>query len=414
MAKVFDIRNGNNWAYKQGAVLGSKQNTNSKFGAIEGTFARSSSAYRVNSSGLIEEVLTDVPLIDYLDDANGLLKQEPQSTNEVTYSEDFSDASWTKARVTEVVGALDIYGTNLAYTISNTVDNNTHGLIGSTVSGLSASTNHAISVFVSYTNNPKVMLRDATLGAYLSVDLSTNTVLDSSSVVSSKIETINSNYVRISMVVLSSGGGQLRPSLYLLEDSYTTGGITSYVGDVSKNVIVTGFQLEEQDYATSYIKTEGSAVTRNASTLSGFGNEFILPSSEGVLFADIKALTDDLTNRAISISDGTLNNSVYLEYYNVSNRIRCRVYSGGGLQATRQITGITITELQKVALVWGSGTLTVYLNGSEFSSTAIASSPVNLNRVNADLGQGSSDYYGDIKQLQVYDQASDISLINWS
>ena len=61
------------------------------------TVSRNSIATRVNKSGLIETVGVNVPRIDYSDGTPSLLV-EPQSTNLLTYSEDFSNASWSKTR----------------------------------------------------------------------------------------------------------------------------------------------------------------------------------------------------------------------------------------------------------------------------------------------------------------------------
>ena len=46
-------------------------------------------------------------------------------------------------------------------------------------------------------------------------------------------------------------------------------------------------------YATSYIPTSGSSVTRQADTANGSGNSEVFNDSEGVLFANISALDED-------------------------------------------------------------------------------------------------------------------------
>ena len=73
-----------------------------------------------------------------------------------------------------------------------------------------------------------------------------------------------------------------------------------------------GSASKDQSYATSYIPTNGSTQTRAAETCNGAGTSSIFESSEGILFCDISSLADDLTNRIISISDGTSNNRVLI------------------------------------------------------------------------------------------------------
>ncbi len=58
------------------------------------TFARASAATRVNEDGLIETMGNNVPRLDYTDGGCPNFLLEPQSTNLITYSEDFSDSSW--------------------------------------------------------------------------------------------------------------------------------------------------------------------------------------------------------------------------------------------------------------------------------------------------------------------------------
>jgi len=66
-------------------------------GAADLTFARTSSANRVNSNNLIEEVATGVPRLDYTDGTCPSLLLEPQSTNLITYPLSFGSNYWTKS-----------------------------------------------------------------------------------------------------------------------------------------------------------------------------------------------------------------------------------------------------------------------------------------------------------------------------
>ena len=62
-------------------------------------FSRGSGATRVNKDGFIETVLDNVPRLDYSDGGCPSLLLEPQRTNLVPYSEDFSNAAWAKGNV---------------------------------------------------------------------------------------------------------------------------------------------------------------------------------------------------------------------------------------------------------------------------------------------------------------------------
>jgi hypothetical protein len=58
--------------------------------------------------------------------------------------------------------------------------------------------------------------------------------------------------------------------------------------------------LEQGSYATSYIPTSGSTVTRNQDIFTRDGIGSLINSTEGVLFVEMAALSDDLTYRCIS------------------------------------------------------------------------------------------------------------------
>jgi hypothetical protein len=63
---------------------------------------------------------------------------------------------------------------------------------------------------------------------------------------------------------------QIGRRLYRVSATYTTGtsitnnffGVTRYTGQSQKSFTISGFQLEQRNFATAYIKTEGSTVTR--------------------------------------------------------------------------------------------------------------------------------------------------------
>jgi len=73
-------------------------------GDADFTTTRASSATRINSDGFIENVDSgiprlDYPLIDGVVSGCPSLLLEPQRTNLIPYSEDFSNAAWIKQNV---------------------------------------------------------------------------------------------------------------------------------------------------------------------------------------------------------------------------------------------------------------------------------------------------------------------------
>ena len=92
-------------------------------------FTRSGSATRINKDGLIELVSSNVPrlnypLIDGVVSGCPSLLLEPARTNLLTYSEDFSNAYWTKSNVSLTSGFISPDGTANAFKL---VENNSTG-----------------------------------------------------------------------------------------------------------------------------------------------------------------------------------------------------------------------------------------------------------------------------------------------
>jgi hypothetical protein len=375
MSNTLKFGNGQ-WATKVGSTL-AYNDEGGNFKPLPFNFTRSTSATRVNKDGLIEMVTNNEPRIDFLNDSNGALLLEPTRTNSITYSNDFSNAYWSpnSNALRSLSSNLSPDGTANAYRVE-AVTGTQVGHVGTTTIGTTIT--HSIWV-----------RRISGSTTFNMVDVNNiNTSVN-----------ITSDWQRFSITSTAT-------SIYLRSYFRTTA-----LGDV---VEIYGAQAEIGSYATSYIPTQGATATRVADVCINAGNDQVFNDSEGVLYAEISALANDLTNRAIALSDGTANNGIQIFYYNVSNRIRCRVYSGGVLQNTINIIGYTITDTHKIALKWESGFMSVFIDGViNGTALAITSTPVGLDRLNLDLGQGSSDFYGNTKDIRVYNTAlTDQELIN--
>ena len=165
--------------------------------------------------------------------------------------------------------------------------------------------------------------------------------------------------------------------------------------------------MEELPYATSYIPTNGATVTRAQE--SCIDATPTINSEEGVLYAEISALSDDLTRRCISLSNGSTSNRVMLRYDSVSNRIQCFAQIGGTVYADISTTSYDTTDINKVAFRYKSGEYALYINGVEQGTSAdITIFPQNtLTELSFRRGDnnGSQDFYGRTKDLRVYCKA---------
>jgi len=367
-----------NWAVKDGNLLAAKE-TNGRFKNAEFTVDRGTDATYVGRDGLIvNETGDDTPRIDFTDNTDGHLLLEPQSTNLITYSEDFS--SWTTTGTADVTPNTSISpdGTQTASTLNIAPSTFFYKTI-STGSGT-----FTLSCYVkvsSGTNDFKMQSFNGTDGA------------DTSSVFTATTE-----WQRFEHTVTVSVDSNFYP---VFISSPLTGG----------DFQIWGAQLEELSYPTSYIPTNGSTVTRDAETCTGAGETADFNSEEGVLYAEIAALADDISGfRVLGISDGGSTNRIFIGY--TSNNIYANV--GADTTIGSAYTPTNASNFHKVALKYENNNCKFFVDGSQIGITTTSITiPSGMNSLQFDSGAGSSDFYGKCKAIRVYKEAlSDTDLQN--
>ena len=121
---------------------------------------------------------------------------------------------------------------------------------------------------------------------------------------------------------------------------------------------------------------------------------------------NIAALVNSDTPRAISISDGTLSNRVYI-YYSTNNNIEAAIKVSGTDQAAFTANLTDSTLFNKIAIKYKENDFAIWVNGIEFDSNLSGSifNANTLTEIAFDLGDGSNDLYGKTKELGYYDTA---------
>ena len=184
-------------------------------------------------------------------------------------------------------------------------------------------------------------------------------------------------------------------------------------GDSNCQVYIWGAQIEALSYATSYIPTlTGSTETRATETATGAGSADLINSTEGVLYAEIAALANDGSVRYLSLTDGTSNNMVLVLYYSTANNIRTIVTSGGTNYMDKNYGVTSVLDFHKVAIRWKANDFSLWVNGSERKTDTSGSVPIGLNSLSFDSGTGSSNFYGKVKAVAVFNEALSDSELN--
>jgi hypothetical protein len=313
-------------------------------------------ATAVNSSGYIAIVNANLPRFDYNPVTlvcRGLLIEESRE-NKFTYSQDYSNVIWTKNRCSVTAtgaGVLSPDGTANAYSfIEDTTASNSHYFYYATTSGWTTGT-YTMSVYVkALSNNRRVTLYQGfggVAGSYVTFDLSTGSIAGTGGSATGTMTNAGNGWYRCT-ITYTTTSTTARFDIAL--NTAASVGLQLYTGDGTSGVYVWGAQVEVGAFATSYIPTEATALTRNADVATMTGTNFSdwFNATEGAIVASSDTSFSPATNvnaYVYAISDGTVNNRISLTYQIFSGRHRFDVVSGGVAQVAILYTAAGVPQI---------------------------------------------------------------------
>lgn len=344
------------------------------------TLIQNGTTTRINSSGLVVDNTTDIPRIDY-SKGDGAILSELASTNQVRYSEDFSNALWIKAGVTLTSST----GTNprgdsaTIYAIQGAPSQG--GLEGPMAS---PATGNGVGVSCWVRKKSGIGTTNVEIG-----------YADSSSV-NSNIVSVGADWQRIKY-----------------ESTGFTGAGRFYIdaeGISADNTIeIWGAQIEKtastgaNGRVSSYIPTTSSSVTRARDNYLNGGDTSLIGATEGVIFIEAAVLAN-AGSRAIALSAAnSAANRVVIFYSSISNTIQGRVQASTSTTIAINGTVSDSTTFNKIAFKYKSGDLALWINGTEVqTSTTAFTFNAALSELAFDQGNGSIHMDGHVKQLAVF------------
>jgi len=400
-------------AYSDGTLHSIKPNT----ATGDFDFTRSTTATRENSSGNIESVAANLPRIDYLG-GTGHILLEPQSTNTATYSNDFTqgdifnssnDPSLTASILTSQQ-ATSPDGTNNAWLLK---DNNGggSGVVALRYFDTTVTSNdfNTLSIFVKKAlSNDFILLKtggfDGGSSGSTWFDINNGTLGNVSGSHTAKIEDYGSGYYRCSITfkTVTDVAGSIQLQLA------STNGNNQVTKDGTNGVYIFGLQCEadaSQDFATSYIPTSGTTVTRSQDEANNSGSSDLINSTEGVLYTEIAALADDETFRTISLSNGTNDECVRLRFHNSSNTINGLIRDEASAVAQITFTVTDVTDFHKAAYKYKSGNCELWVDGVKRGTSTNTFSLSTQTQLNFNQGTASDIFYGKVKCVAVFKEA---------
>jgi len=373
-----------NWAIKEDNLLAYKK-LSSRFFNREFDFSRNTTATFIGEDGLIQEFAIDVPRIDFADDTTGHLLLEPQSTNRMTTSEPTSG------------------GVGFTFPPKNWAN----GLIN----GFNAT--EATSIIKYWYMSTGIANEYSTFSFFVEMEDGSEPIIGGSTDANSDfVVTVKGWFMAENDITKTNTIGNVwkieAPSR--VNELAGTGpiGILKYSGQSNKTFSATGFQIEQQSFATSYIPTSGSTVTRNQEICNNSGTAQDFNSEEGVLYVEIAALANVNLQRWISLSDGTHNNTVKIGFANSTSayKISCDVRVGGINQVFMSNDfGAVQPTFKKVAVKYKQNDFALWIDGVKVATDTSGNVPTGLNELSFDRGGGSQDFFGKTKCVAVFKEA---------
>ena len=368
-------------------------------------YTRSGDASRVNPGGLIETVGTNIPRIDHLGGGCPTLNLEPQRTNLILFSEEFSGTNWdTLNTIITSNTVISPNGTMTANTLQRTSTSASYRR--NTISKSASAITYTTSMFIKkgsgnyfalrtqglYPSRAIFRFRFDTEEIYNAEEFSNFTILDYG------VENYSNGWYRLHFTYTSDTHTDLR---IIFSPRESNGNVVAPDTSDSSFAYVWGAQTEVGSYVSSYIKTTTGIETRQKDQCLNGGDSDLFDITEGTFFVDTTPFTREATDR-ITLSNNNYNNriliskssSTQLQFIIVSNNSTVLSY----------ITNITYNQRNKIAITFKQNEFKIYLNGLLKYTDTSGSVPTSLNDLSF-KGIGSALYWsGKIHDTRVYDR----------
>ena len=315
----------------------------------------------------------DIPRIDYSTGTASLLV-EPQRTNVLLRSEEFDNASWAKSSVGS--GLNPVVTANFAISPDGTQDADRIVF------------NTPLSTDISQITQTISLTGSSTGSVYLKAEASGDV---------GKVIAIRFNSAGYTLVTLTNSWQRFSVTATALSsfDIALRPAIGTSTGSVS--VLAWGAQLEAGSYATSYIPTIASSVTRNTDVLGRTGISSLIGQTEGTIFLDLQYSNTSGLDMFLSIRPDVSNK---LEIFRDGGIIYAEVAASNSIS----ISSTKPIGSYKIAFAYKSGSTALYINGTLISQSTTT---FNFTTTLADLylnSRGGSSFIeaANFKSLQLY------------
>jgi len=375
--------------YKGGSGLGTVYSILPNNGDGDFDYERDGIATRVRKDGLIEELtVDDTPRLDWLNSNCPSLLLEPQRTNLVLYSEEFSGTAWGTVNTSLTSNTvISPNGTMSADTLQRTSTSASYR--SHNISKSASAITYTTSAFVkqgsdnyfsmraqgSYPQRVDIRFRFDTQQIYYANDVSAFVLLDYG------VESYGNGWYRIYFTYTTDTHTNLSITF---SPRATDGNIDGSDTSTTSFAYVWGAQTEEGNYRTSYIKTEGSTSTRLVDNCHLL-NQTLFTDYPFTVYA--KAKVEAIDNVVFSLIDSTVSNKYLSFYFASSTQVGILRRDASNNDSDFYNFTYSVGDTIKVAVAFISDTsYKLYVNGTELADvTSGLSIPFDHNDIT--LGQ---------------------------
>ena len=325
---------------------------------------------RVNKDGLIEEVNSNVPRLDYSDGSCPSLLLENQSTNLLPYSEDFSDSSWQSSGLS--VSSNQTISPDSTLSSDKLIEDNSninHQLY-SVITSVQSNNVYTLSLFAKKGERDIIQISVGGTSflegnVYANFDLA-NGSIGNGNYLDAKIVMSQNDWYKCSVSFTTISTSNFTISIQPKLTSSASRNL-AYQGDGTSGLYIWGAQLEESSISSSYIPTNGAIATRLIDQASNdFSSQPTVANTNTVVLKFIPMGFDTDFYDLLKFSDGT--NDLRIEGFQTNNY---DVY-GSGLSASGMIDGalqLDAGSINTISFSYSGTSLRFSHNGSTIATT---------------------------------------------
>jgi hypothetical protein len=329
----------------------------------------------------------------------GLLIEE-QRTNLLTYSSQFDNAIWGKTRASITSSAtVAPDGTQTAQKlVEDSTASNSHYVLETAV--ITNATSYTVSVYAKAAGRSWLALYTSAIGTAGNTffDLTNGVVGAQAGGSTASIVPVGNGWYRCSISGTSSA-----TSVNVIFGTANANNGNSYSGDGFSGIYIWGAQLEAGAFATSYIPTVASQVTRSADSASMTGTNFSswYNSSLISLYAQFKRITTGINNQAVFQISGT---NGFISIYSGSSGTLDFLYgdANGVSGIVNTNLSSTTTNSKKIGFSYVAGSLQGAYNGTAISSATPANVPSNQTALYIGWNGSANQLNGWISKISYY------------